>query len=206
MTNCIGVISSPYSNHFSIEKAFEYLGCRVKSLTCAKDVEAVDRIVIPGVGSFPNFINWTRSHGVDKALVEAGQSGKPVLGICLGYQALFENSEETEATQGLGLVSGHVLGLRKLWGEQAKVPHIGWAEVMQTRDNVLMRGIEDRESFYFNHGFGVANADKEDAIAYVDEGAKLIAAIEQNNIFGVQFHPEKSLNAGLRVLQNFMAL
>ena len=193
----VTLIDSPLSNAANIARALRAVGAALTVTQNPQDVASASKIVLPGVGSFRAAMQWLTATGIDQALRLAVSRGTPLLGICVGHQMLFDGSEEMGETAGLGLVPGVV---RRL-GSALPVPQIGWNRV-RVRPNRLFDEIEDRTPFYFVHSFAVT--DCASAIATADYGAPFAAAVARGNVFGVQFHPEKSSTAGLRVLSNFV--
>lgn len=189
-------------NLHSVGKALEVAGADVVRTSQPEDVDRADALVLPGVGAFPRAMERLADLGLDGAVERAVDGGRPLLGICLGLQLLFEFSEEQGGSSGLGILPGRVVGLQ---AEGLKVPHIGWARVAWNADSPLRRGIPDDEAFYFVHSF-VAEPTEADLLATASYGPTFACAVGRNGIFGVQFHPEKSSGAGLRLLANFVAI
>jgi imidazole glycerol-phosphate synthase subunit HisH len=152
------------------------------------------------VGAFPAAMERIRELGLDELLAERRAAGAPILGICLGYQLLFESSSELGGAEGLGLLPGRVEPLR---AGELKVPHIGWSPVSWRRDSRLTEGLADGEPFYFIHSFAPVPAEADDVLGTATYGDQFACAIDRDAVFGVQFHPEKSSAAGLRLLSNF---
>jgi glutamine amidotransferase len=186
----------------SVEKALEHVGARATIGADPEAILAADGLILPGVGAFPRAMERIRSTGLDALIAERAAAGTPILGICLGLQLLFERSEELGGADGLGLLPGKVTALEVPRG--LKVPHIGWAEVDWEHESCLADGIESGTPFYFVHSFAVRPLAA-DALGAAEYGPRFVAAIERGNVFGVQFHPEKSSTAGLRLLANFAA-
>lgn len=206
-----GVVSRPLAildygmgNLRSVEKAFEKAGVAAVVTEDDAAIGAAPGIVLPGVGAFPRAMARIRERGWDRLVPERVAAGVPVLGICLGHQLIFEGSEEFGGDRGLGLVRGQV---RRLDAPGLKVPHIGWEPVRWLRDSPLTEAIESDTAFYFVHSFAPVPADPEaDALGNARFGEEFCAAVAHDRVFGVQFHPEKSSAAGLRLLANFAAL
>jgi glutamine amidotransferase len=186
----------------SVEKALEHVGARASISSDPAEIEAADGLILPGVGAFPRAMERIRATGLDEMIAARAAAGTPVLGICLGLQLLFERSEELGGAEGLGLLPGEVTALR---APGLKVPHIGWAPVAWERDSPLIEGIDAETPFYFVHSFAVRPADADEALGTAAYGERFVCAAERDNVFGVQFHPEKSSAAGLRLLANFAA-
>lgn len=193
------LIDSPFANLDSIARGLRAVGAE---LVVSRDPEVIVRsrkIVLPGVGSFPAAMGWLVSSGVAEALCDAARDGTELLGICLGHQLLFDESEEMGQTRGLGLLVGRV----RRFPETVRVPKIGWNQVEANRD-ALFEGIESGASFYFVHSYRVENVSADVEIATAEYGGRYNVAARRGNVCGVQFHPEKSSRAGLRLLQNFV--
>ncbi len=164
---------------------------------------AADRIVFPGVGALEDCIQVLQQHGLDE-VIRTCIKQKPVLGICLGMQALFDSSEENGGTLALSILSGEVLRFTQPRTESIKIPHMGWNEVQQIQPHPLWQGINDMSRFYFVHSYYVKPDDKKIVTGEVNYGQTFAAVIAQDNIFAVQFHPEKSQQCGLKLLENFL--
>ena len=196
----IVIIDYNVGNVKSVSNAFNYLGCE-NQLSCdPKVIQAASGLVLPGVAAFGYAINALGSlAGVVKNLALAG---KPLLGICVGYQMLFEKSFEYGEFNGLGLIKGQVIGLPKT----KTVPHMGWNLVKLPSDMDLLKDLGSEKHFYFAHSFYADVKDTKAKIAYTEYGFDLPASVQKDNIYGCQFHPEKSGPAGLKVLQNFVQI
>jgi glutamine amidotransferase len=186
----------------SVEKALEHVGARATIGARSDEVRAADGLILPGVGAFPRAMERIRAAGLDELLAERAASGTPILGICLGMQLLFERSEELGGAAGLGLLPGAVTRLK---APGLKVPNIGWAPVRWERESRLAEGIPSETPFYLVHSF-VARPAVEDALGTAEYGERFACAVERDNVFGAQFHPEKSSAAGLRLLGNFTGI
>ncbi len=193
----ITVIDYSVGNVKSVCNAFEHIGCEAK-LSCApKDIEKAWGIVLPGVAAFGYAVSALGS--LAGLVREVALAGKPLLGICVGYQMLFESSSEYGSHKGLGLLGGHVVAIPP----GRVIPHMGWNLVELPQDMDLFAGLGKQKHFYFAHSFCADVTDAGAKIAYTDYGFDLTASVQKGNIYGTQFHPEKSGNAGLKVLQNF---
>lgn len=171
------------------------------------DIQAADRLVLPGQGAMPDCMRCLRESGLQEAVVEATRS-KPMLGVCVGEQLLFDWSEEGD-TPGIGLIPGKVVrfaldGLLQEDGSRFKVPQMGWNRVRQTLSHPLWNGIADNSYFYFVHSYYAQPADRQHVAGETIYGAPFACAVAKDNIFATQFHPEKSASAGLRLYQNFV--
>ncbi len=171
-----------------------------------KDAELVrrgGRVVLPGVGAFGRFMTGLRELGLVEALHEVVQRGDPLLGICVGMQAFFEASEEMGEFAGLGYLAGRVVRFPDEPG--LKVPHTGWNQLYRNKESVLLKGLQDGIYAYFNHSYYCAASAAEDVLAYTSHGYEFASMVQSQNIFGVQFHPEKSQKVGLSILRNFIS-
>jgi imidazole glycerol-phosphate synthase subunit HisH len=201
----IAVVDYGMGNLRSVSKALEHVDPRAEvSLTANPEaIRAADRVVVPGQGALPDCMRQLAASGAREAVIEATQA-KPFLGICIGLQMLFERGEEGDAP-GLGLLPGRVPRFASDGQMRGlKIPHIGWNEVAQTRVHALWAGIPDGSRFYFVHSYYPAPRDPALTAATSVYGAPFTCAIARDNIFAVQFHPEKSQSAGLQLLSNFV--
>ncbi len=186
----------------SVAKAFEHVGVDATVSSDPAELAAAPALVLPGVGAFPEAMREIERRGIGEPIRERAAAGVPVLGICLGMQLLFEASAEHGGARGLGLLPGSV---EPLAAPGLKLPHIGWAHLLIERDSELTAGIADGEPFYFVHSLAARPRARE-RIASAEYGERFAAVVGRDNVFGTQFHPEKSSAAGLRMLANFAAL
>lgn len=192
------IVDYGVGNLKSVANAMAYVGRRTLVTGDAGEVERADAIILPGVGAFPDAVDKLRQTGLDKVLLsQAGR--KPILGICLGMQLLFDRSEEGRSCEGLGLVSGCVERIQTGF----KLPHIGWNSLTFQNGSPLFRGLEDGAYVYFVHSYCGVAGQEEDVTARTQYGSPVVAAVEHNGVYGCQFHPEKSGEVGLRMLKNF---
>ncbi len=206
----IAVVDYGMSNLRSVAKALEHVAadCSVVVTSKARDIAEADRIVFPGQGAMPDCMRELDARGLREPIVAASHQ-KPFLGLCIGLQMLFEHSEEGD-TKGLGLLPGRVRRfpperMRDESGHKLKVPHMGWNQVFQNRPHAMWNGIEDGSRFYFVHSYYVEVADPELVAGTTLYPFGFTSAVTRNNIFAVQFHPEKSQAAGLKLLSNFVS-
>jgi imidazole glycerol-phosphate synthase subunit HisH len=201
----VGIVDHGMGNRRSVEKALERVGARV-ALTAEHDaLRAADGLVVPGVGAFAAAMRAMRQLGLDELVVERAAQGTPVLGLCLGMQLLFDSSTELGGDRGLGLLPGEVVALAPE-PKSLKVPHIGWNEVAFTRSSPLLEGLGGREAFYHVHSFVALPTEESDVLGRGDYGGPFASIVGRGDVYGVQFHPEKSSAAGLRLLANFTSV
>jgi glutamine amidotransferase len=198
------VIDYGMGNRRSVEKAIERAGATVVLSGEREKLAACDGLVLPGVGAFPLAMRRLREGGLERVVHEAVSSGVPILGICLGMQLLFERSDELDGASGLGLLGGEVTALRT---EGLRVPHIGWNEVTFERPSPLTEGLPARGCpFYHVHSFAARPSDPADVVGSTEYGERFATFVARDNVFGVQFHPEKSSAHGLTLLSDFTRL
>ena len=196
--NYTAIVDYGVGNLKSVVNAMNYVGRDTMVTGNAAELERADSIILPGVGAFPDAADKLRETGLDQTLLaQAGR--KPILGICLGMQLLFDRGEEGRSCKGLGLVSGSV----ELIQTDFKLPHIGWNSLEFQNGSPLFRGLDDGTYVYFVHSFCGYAAHEEDVIARTQYGPSVVAAVSHNGVYGCQFHPEKSGEAGLQILKNF---
>ena len=190
-------------NRRSVQTALEHVGAEALVTHDPGVLDRAQALVIPGVGAFPAAMEALRSHGLVEAITDFAASGRPVLGACLGMQLLFEESEEQGGSTGLGLLPGVV---RRLECGSLKLPHIGWCEVSWEDGPVLSEGLPDPAFFYHVHSYAPVAADPEEVLGRSWYGGSFVSVAGRDNVFGVQFHPEKSSRNGLAMLANFVSL
>jgi glutamine amidotransferase len=197
----IAVVDYGMGNLKSVSKALEHVAPKARVMVTAdpKTILSSERIVVPGQGAMPDCMRQLAASGARDAVIDAARE-KPFLGLCIGLQMLFERGEEGD-TPGLGLLAGSVPRLR---APGLKIPHMGWNEVIQARPHPLWQGIADRSRFYFVHSYYPAPLDPSLTAATCVYGSPFTCAVARDNIFAVQFHPEKSQSAGLQLLSNFL--
>ncbi|MHB8255476.1 MAG: imidazole glycerol phosphate synthase subunit HisH [Acidiferrobacter sp.] len=204
----VAVLDYGMGNLRSVVKALEHVApkARVTVATGARAIAAADRVVFPGQGAMKGCMRALMTDDLQDAVVRAARE-RPFLGICLGLQALYEQSEEGGGVAGLGLLAGRVRlfdGVCDADGVRLKVPHMGWNRVQQVRPHPLWAGIEDEARFYFVHSYYADALNAPETVGVTDYGLRFTSAAAYENIFAVQFHPEKSQRAGLQLLQNFL--
>jgi len=200
----IALVDYGMGNLRSVEKAVQHVGGVVHVVRSTGELSGVDRLVLPGVGAFGDCMRNLKRQGLVDSLKDFIRSGKPFLGICLGYQALFEWSEEEKGIKGLGVFKGGVI---RFPDSQLKVPQIGWNQIqIQTSACPLLRGVQDGSYVYFVHSYFPQPAEASLVCTETDYGIHFASMIWQRNIFACQFHPEKSQRVGLQILENFVKL
>jgi glutamine amidotransferase len=198
----ICVLDYGMGNLRSVEKALEHVGVTATITYDAAVARAADGLILPGVGAFPRAMERIRERGLDELIGERRGAGVPILGICLGLQLLFDSTTELGGAAGLGLLDGEVA---ELDADGLKIPHIGWSPLRWERESRLGEGIPTETPFYFVHSFAPRPTAGE-LLGSAAYGARFACAAERDNVFGVQFHPEKSSAAGLRLLSNFAGI
>ena len=199
----IGIIDYGVGNLFSLRSSFAAIGADCFVSSDAAELAKADKLILPGVGAFGDAAQKLRASGLDVFVKEQAAAGKPLMGICLGMQLLFERSYEYGDHEGLGLLAGQVVPMAERLPKDLKIPHIGWNALHKTQPgSKLLRYIREGDHVYFVHSFYAENCT--DSLAATTQyGLTLTAAVEKGNIFGCQFHPEKSGNVGLAILRAF---
>ena len=199
----IAIIDYGVGNLFSLKSSFAFLGEEVVVTSDEAVIAKADRVILPGVGAFEDAARKLRESGMDKIVIREAEAGKPLLGICLGMQMLFEKSYEYGEHEGLGLIKGSIRAIRDVIPADYKVPHIGWNSLsFGGKKSPLFKYLNEGDYVYFVHSFYGADCD-ESVIATTEYGATLTAAVADGNVFGTQFHPEKSGEVGLAILRAF---
>lgn len=195
----IAIIDYGVGNLRSVEKAFTSQGIEAVVTSDEKLLRSADKLVLPGVGAFKACMDGLRARGFDELVLEAAEAGKPIIGLCVGLQMMFEEGHEFGVHRGLGLMPGRVVK----FPEKLRVPHIGWNQVEFKRDHPVFSELPSQTFFYFVHSFYVESADSGCVLGETDYGMRYASICGRDNIVGVQFHPEKSQTAGLKLLRNF---
>ena len=198
----VAIIDYGVGNLFSLVSSFKAIGVDAVATSDKKVIESAQRLVLPGVGAFEDASNKLFSSGLAQLVVQQVKSGKPLLGICLGMQLLFEKSFEYGEHKGLGLIKGQIRPISEVIPSNLKIPHIGWNALKFTKDNQLFKYLKDGDFVYFVHSYYGAYCD-DSVIATAEYGANLTAAVAKDNVYGCQFHPEKSGEIGLKILKAF---
>lgn len=198
----VAIIDYGAGNLSSVKKALDYLGTESEITQDRDKILSASHVILPGVGSFGDAMNSMQERGLVETVKEAALSGKPFLGICLGLQLLFEESDESPDVKGLGLLKGRIVTIPKDNG--LKVPHMGWNSVELKQRNGIFDGIDDESYFYFVHSYYLKDADVDVVAGVTHYGVEIQCAVQKGNLSATQFHPEKSSKAGLKLLENFL--
>ena len=201
----IVLIDYGLGNLRSVQKAFEHLGTQITLTSDPEQVARADKLILPGVGAFSAGMAGLRQRGLIEPIKQAVRAGVPFIGICLGMQLLFDESEEVgqgfQPEKGLGLLPGQVVLMR---GKSLLVPHMGWNQIQPVRDSLLLRGVAPGAYAYFVHSYICMPAEAGIVLATSDYGGEFASVVGAGNVWGIQFHPEKSQRTGLQVLRNFV--
>lgn len=206
----IGIVDYKMGNLASVINAFAKVGADATLESDPAKLSQYDKLILPGVGAYGDAMEHLRANGMDEAVIDFAASGKPLLGICLGMQLLFESSEEfakdENGTQGLGLIPGKVVAFdEKKFDHPLKVPHMGWNELFQQKETAIFAGLNKDFYLYFVHSFH-AVCDDQYVIGKTHYGYEFVSAVQNGNIYGIQPHPEKSHDNGLKIIENFAKL
>ena len=201
----IAVVDYGVGNLFSLCCSLERIGADAKVTSNPDEICSAEKIILPGVGAFADAAKKLRDSGLDKVILEQAAAGKEIMGICLGMQLLFEKSYEFGEHTGLGLLKGSVIGMEGTLPAELKIPHIGWNALHFRQENPLFKYVSEGDCVYFVHSFYAADCD-DHVVATAEYGAELTAAVAKGNVYGCQFHPEKSGNVGLSILKAFAEL
>ena len=198
----IAIIDYGVGNLFSLTSSFKKIGADIVVTSDKTVIEKADKIILPGVGAFADAAKKLRDSGLDTVLINAAKNGKKIMGICLGMQLLFEKSYEYGEHKGLGLLKGQVIPMENTIPKNLKIPHIGWNALHFKKESKLFKYLNENDCVYFVHSFYATGCD-DSVIATAEYGKELTAAVQKDNIYGCQFHPEKSGNVGLNILRAF---
>lgn len=198
----LGLIDVGVGNMGSLKSALNKIEVKYQICTEAEDLENIDKIILPGVGNFSTFMSKIKDKNLDKILKKKNLNKIPIFGICLGFQVLFSESNESEKSEGLNLIEGKVINFRDRL-KVLRVPHVGWNNCKFKRKSILYNDIDNNSDFYFTHSYYLSECEEDYIISETDYGFPFISGVEKDNLYGVQFHPEKSQLNGLRVLKNF---
>jgi len=203
----IAIVNYNMGNLGSVYNAFEKVGVKAKIENDPQKLKEYDKLILPGVGAFGDAMEHLENSGLKEAILEFAKSGKYLIGTCLGMQLLFEKSQEFGEHKGLALIEGEVIvfNKEKFDNKTLKVPHMGWNELFTQRDDAIFNGLEKEFYLYFVHSYHVVCDDKY-ALGKTKYGYEFVSAVNKENIYGFQPHPEKSHNVGLKILENFVNL
>ncbi len=202
----VAIVDYGVGNLFSLKSSLSAIGADVIITNDVKQIESADQIILPGVGAFEDAAKKLRDTKLDTVICELAKKGKPLMGICLGMQLLFDKSFEYGEHKGLGLIKGDIVPIKDAVSQDLKIPHIGWNPLALSNDpSPIFADIKNGDCVYFVHSYYATNCD-ESIIATTEYGATLTAAVANKNIYGCQFHPEKSGNIGLKILKSFINL
>lgn len=198
----IAIIDYGVGNLFSLTSSFKFVGADVIVTSDPSEIKKADKLILPGVGAFGDAIKKLRETGLDKVIIEEARAGKPLMGICLGMQLLFEKSYEYGEHNGLGLLKGSVVPMQGYIDKSLKIPQIGWNALKFKKESSLFKYINDGDFVYFVHSYFATDCNQS-LLATTEYGKELTASVAYKNIMGCQFHPEKSGDVGLRILKAF---
>ena len=203
----IAVIDYGVGNLFSLLSSLNYVGLHTKLTNDIEEIKNANGIILPGVGAFRDAIGNLEKYGLKETLINEAKNGKPFLGICLGMQMLFEKSYEYGEYEGLGLINGTVEEIKKYISKNSdlKIPHMGWNSLIindSFKDDKILKDVNDNEYVYYVHSY-FAKTDMKNIVAYSEYGTKIPGIVKNENVYGMQFHPEKSGDTGLKLLKNW---
>ena len=199
----IAIIDYKAGNLQSVVNALDFLGCENKITTDKDEILSSDGVILPGVGAFGDAMKSIRANKLENVVYDCIDKNKPFLGICLGLQMLFEDSEESRGVSGMGIFKGSIL---KIPSMGLKIPHIGWNSLEMAKESKILKNIGDSPYLYFVHSYYLCAKEKSLVSSTTDYGVKIEASIEKDNLFACQFHPEKSGETGLKILSDFIKL
>ena len=201
----IAIVDYGVGNLFSLRCSLESLGLDTVVTSDPKVIRNAERVILPGVGAFGDAVDKLRATGLDQTVLEEAAHGKPLLGICLGMQLLFEKGYEFGEHDGLGLLHGSVVPMQGAIPPELKIPQMGWNALIRKRSHPLLKDVKEGDCVYFVHSFYAADCD-DSLVATTEYGKELTALVAKDNVMGCQFHPEKSGNVGLKILRAFSAM
>jgi len=202
----VGVVDYKMGNLGSVLNAFEKVGAKAELVSDPEKIKNYERLSLPGVGAFPDAMTHLSKTGMNDAIKEFAKSGKPLMGTCLGMQLLFQSSQEFGEHKGLGLIPGKIVKFNESkFDRELKIPHMGWNEMFTQKDSPLFKSLPKDFYLYFVHSYH-AVCDDEYVIGKTFYGYEFVSAVQKDNIFGFQPHPEKSHNIGLKIIENFINL
>ncbi len=198
----IGIIDLETGNIASLTAAIKKLNLNFKICKSHFDFENTDKLILPGVGAFKDFMNKIKKKKIDQMINKKLSDNIPILGVCVGFQVLFDKSNEFGENKGLSYLEGEIESFKE-YSKNIKIPHVGWNECKIVNDNKLFDGIENNSDFYFTHSYLLKNLNNNFVLTKTKYDINFISSVNKDNIYGVQFHPEKSQSSGLRLLKNF---
>ena len=198
----LGLVDVGAGNIGSLKSALKKIGIKYQICKEAEDFENINKIILPGVGNFNDFMNKIKSKNLNKLIEEKHKKDIPILGICLGFQVLFSNSSESGFTEGFNFIDGKIINFKEKL-KTLRTPHVGWNNCKFEKKSTLFENVDNNSDFYFTHSFFLNDCNKDYIISKTDYGFQFISGVEKNNLYGVQFHPEKSQLSGIKVLKNF---
>lgn len=201
----VAIIDYGVGNLFSLKSSFSAIGADAVVTSSKSELERAESIILPGVGAFCDAAKKLKDSGLEDTVISLAKAGKPLMGICLGMQLLFEKSYEYGEHRGLGLIKGEIRPIETVIPKGYKIPHIGWNSLEIKKQTPIFENVKNGEYVYFVHSYYAADC-KSSVTAVSDYGAPLTASVQAGNIFGCQFHPEKSGETGLKILRSFVAL
>ena len=201
----IAIVDYGVGNLFSLSCSLQSLGLDTVVTSDPKVIRNAERVILPGVGAFGDAVDKLRATGLDQTVLEEAARGKPLLGICLGMQLLFEKGYEFGEHDGLGLLHGSVVPMQGAIPPELKIPQMGWNALIRKRSHPLLKDVKEGDCVYFVHSFYAADCD-DSLVATTEYGKELTALVAKDNVMGCQFHPEKSGNVGLKILRAFSAM
>ena len=201
----VAIIDYGVGNLFSLKSSFSAIGADAVVTSSKSELERAESIILPGVGAFCDAAKKLKDSGLEDTVISLAKAGKPLMGICLGMQLLFEKSYEYGEHRGLGLIKGEIRPIETVIPKDYKIPHIGWNSLEIKKQTPIFENVKNGEYVYFVHSYYVADCESS-VTAVSDYGAPLTASVQAGNIFGCQFHPEKSGETGLKILRSFVAL
>ena len=200
----IAIIDYGAGNLHSVKNALDFLGAESVITSDPEVIKSADKVILPGVGAFADALGSLRSRGLEAVIKECISDKKPFLGICLGMQLLFSESEESPGVESLSIFKGKIVKIPD--GEGLKIPHMGWNDLKIVKDSKILKNLGEEPFVYFVHSYYLESEESSIISAYTEYGKRLDIAIEQDNVFATQFHPEKSGKTGLKILSNFINL
>ena len=198
----IAIVDYGVGNLFSLRSSLQSLGLDAAVTADPDEIRSADRVILPGVGAFGDAVDKLRETGLEQVVLDEAKSGKPLMGICLGMQLLFDKGFEFGEHRGLGLLRGNVVPMQGTIPPELKIPQMGWNALVKKREHPLLRDIREGDCVYFVHSFYAADCD-ESLVAVTEYGREITALVAKDNVMGCQFHPEKSGPVGLRILKAF---